>query len=86
MGKYHHLDVKLTAFEEIVFWIISIEGNLRNVRVALENAMARKLFQLITSDCAHSIVMPVFVLNFFESSLMIFFCAIKQIGTRKMLV
>lgn len=62
MGKYR-LDVKLTAFEEIVFWIISTEGNLRDVRVELENAMTRKLFQL-NSDCAHSIIMPVLVLNF----------------------
>lgn len=62
VGKYR-LDVKLTAFEEIVFWIISTEGNLRDVRVELENAMTRKLFQL-TSVCAHSIIMPVLVLNF----------------------
>lgn len=38
------LDVKLTAFEEIVFWIISTEGNLRDVRVELENAMTRNSF------------------------------------------
>lgn len=62
VGKYG-LDVKLTAFEEIVFWIISTEGNLRDVRVELENAMTWKLFQL-TSDCVHSIIMPVLVLNF----------------------
>jgi hypothetical protein len=42
VGKYR-LDVKLTAFEEIVFWIISTEGNLRDERVELENAMTRKL-------------------------------------------
>ena len=62
MGKYRR-DVKLTAFEEIVFWIISTEGNLRDVRVELENAMTRKIFQL-TSDCARSIIMPVLVLIF----------------------
>jgi hypothetical protein len=43
VGKYR-LDVKLTAFEEIVFWIISTEGNLRDVRVELENAMTRNSF------------------------------------------
>ncbi|KAJ6892737.1 hypothetical protein NC651_025829 [Populus alba x Populus x berolinensis] len=57
------ISASILTFEEIVFWIISTEGNLRDVRVELENAMTRKLFQL-NSDCAHSIIMPVLVLNF----------------------
>ncbi|KAJ6892738.1 hypothetical protein NC651_025829 [Populus alba x Populus x berolinensis] len=52
----------LCAFH-ILFISASILRNLRDVRVELENAMTRKLFQL-NSDCAHSIIMPVLVLNF----------------------
>ncbi|KAB5539161.1 hypothetical protein DKX38_016694 [Salix brachista] len=74
VGKYHHLDVKLTAFEEIVFWIISIEGNLRNVKnrykenvgSAMNRADYEKLLRHFKEIChleLRKVVPNVFVYN-----------------------